>query len=122
MKLVESFNRRIYDIRDRFGIHGYRGNRIPVEKIGMATWLTISMVGKLLCMAWAVLAFSGKQVSLGEWRLVLVGLLMWGFGDFYASACHRGILYHHMDLLADYLDSRIKDEKKPTNPSATTDT
>jgi hypothetical protein len=111
--LSVKFNRKIYDVRNRFGIKDYKGNIVSVEKKGMAIWLVVSILGKFLCIIWAVQAFGGNSVTLADWQVALLGLLMWGLGDFYATACHRGIIYHHVDMLAEYLDGRISNIGTP---------
>ena len=37
---------------------------------------------------------------------LLAGAMMWVVDEFFIRAAHRGILYHHMDFLADWLDRK----------------
>jgi hypothetical protein len=44
-------------------------------------------------------------------HLLIIGILLWAPGDYFCRTGHRGLIYHHADLLADYLDRRLHEAR-----------
>lgn len=108
------WNGKVYEIGERFGRASYRTNIVRVEKASIWFWCVASVGGRILCMLWAVATATGGKGDYASWRLVVPGAMMWVAGEFFIRAANRGILYHHMDFLAEWLGAHNADRAIPT--------
>ena len=96
-----------YVTEEKFGFAHYRKPIVWFDKLLIAGGILGGIVGRILAAVWVlrlVLAAQGESPSL---HLLLAGVLIWASGEYFLRTGHRGLTYHHMDLLATYLDGRL---------------
>jgi hypothetical protein len=102
--------RFVYITENRFGLPDYRLPIVWFDKMILAGGILASVVGHIVSGLWVVAFVMGKDTFLSSYRCAVCGVLLWAAGEYFARTGHRGLIYHHMDLLVDYLDRRITDK------------
>ena len=105
----------MYITEDKFGIKDYRLSIVWIDKLIVLAGIVASIAGRIAAVMWVVAFLMDKP---GFWSTTpfLVGaILAWGSGEYFVRTGNRGLIYHHMDLLVDYLDKR--DAIAPANLS-----
>jgi hypothetical protein len=59
---------------------------------------------------WAVSFCLERETLFESPAFVASGVLLWALGEYFSRTGHRGLIYHHMDLLTDHLDRRMAAE------------
>jgi hypothetical protein len=111
----------IYITENKFGMEAYRKPIVWFDKILVAGGILAAAIGKVLAGMWVIhvaVTASGRM----EWAgLLVAGLLLWVSGEYFMRTGNRGLIYHHMDLLADYLDRRSEGSARQAAASGTRD-
>lgn len=102
----ERLERLVYVTEEQFGLKDYRKPILWFDKMLVVCGILAGIAGRILAGLWVL------QVSLrpdGGWNWPLLGAaaLFWAPGDYFCRTGNRGLIYHHMDLLARYLDGRL---------------
>ena len=99
----------VYVTEEHFGLKDYRKPIVWFDKLLVVGGILAGMAGRLLAGIWALHLVVGGRDSPAP-QLLAAGVLLWAAGEYFRHTGHRGLIYHHMDILADYLDRRIQEE------------
>ena len=105
--MLESLKRRIYITEPKFDFPDYRKPIPWFDKLLIVCGLTAGVAGRLMGGVWVlklVLAYESFSDLL---PLLVVAVLLWVPGDYFRNTGNRGLIYHHMDILTEYLARRI---------------
>lgn len=98
-----------YITEDKFGIEDYRLPIVWFDKLLVVGGILVSITGRIASMMWIVAFLFDRPGFLASWSFLACGILVWAAGEYFARTGNRGLIYHHMDLLAEYLDKRRDD-------------
>ena len=98
--------KQFYITEDKFGIEDYRLPIVWVDKLLVVGGITASVLGRVAAAAWVVAFVMERGEFLRSIPFLLCGVLVWGMGEYFMRTGNRGLIYHHMDLLTGYLDTR----------------
>jgi len=105
--MLEWLKRRIYITEARFGFPDYRKPIPWFDKLLIVCGLAAGIAGRLVAGAWLLKLVVGGGSFGPLLPLFMVAVLLWLPGDYFRHTGHRGLIYHHMDVLADHLAGRI---------------
>ena len=114
--MIEWLKRRIYITESKFDFPDYRKPIPWFDKLLVVGGLAAGMAGRLAAGAWLLRLVVGGDRFVDLLPLLVIALLLWLPGDYFRSTGNRGLIYHHMDILTDYLARRIGGP--PTPPEA----
>jgi len=103
--MLEWLKRAIYVTEDKFGLADYRKPIPRFDKLLVAGGILAGILGRLGALA-CVVAYYTQNASGDVWRLLIASILVWWCGDYFCRTGHRGLIYAHMDLLADWIEAR----------------
>jgi hypothetical protein len=101
---MRELKKLVYVTEDRFGIPDYRKPIVWFDKMLVVCGILAGIFGRLLAGYWVVDAVVNGRALTQNLPLPLVGVLAWATGEYFCRTGNRGLMYHHMDLLAGYLD------------------
>jgi hypothetical protein len=102
----------IYVTEERFGLKDYRKPIVWFDKLLVVGGILAGIAGRLLAGVWALeLVVGGRDGAAPQ--MLAAGVLLWAAGEYFCRTGHRGLIYHHMDMLADYLDRRMRGQTNP---------
>jgi len=105
--MLEWLKRRIYITEPKFGLPAYRKPVPWFDKLLIVCGLAAGAAGRLTAGAW-LLKLVVANGSFGDLLpLLSIALLLWLPGDYFRHTGNRGLIYHHMDILAEYLEKPI---------------
>ena len=91
---------------DKFGFKDYRSPIVWIDKVILVGGILAAIIGRIVAVMWAVAFVLEKSGPLCSWSFLICGILLWAAGEYFTRTGNRGLIYHHMDLLAEYLDKR----------------
>ena len=95
-----------YITEDKFGMPDYRLPIVWLDKLLVVGGITASVTGRVAAGVWVVAFVMQEGLLLRSFPFLLCGVLVWAMGEYFTRTGNRGLIYHHMDLLEDYLDRR----------------
>ena len=95
--------RHVYVTEPKFGFAAYRKPIPWFDKLLVVGGLAAGMAGRLTAGAWLLRLVVGGEAFGDLLPLLAVAVLLWLPGDYVRRTGNRGLIYHHMDLLAEYL-------------------
>lgn len=108
----ERLEKLIYISDDKFGMKDYRLSIVWFDKLILLAGVITSIMGRIAAMIWVVAIILEKPGFLSSFSFLISSVLIWAGGEYFTRTGNRGLIYHHMDLLVDYLDKKPIDGKK----------
>jgi hypothetical protein len=104
--MLEWLKRRIYVTEPKFDFPDYRKPIPWFDKVLIVCGLAAGVAGRLTGGVWLLKLVVARE-AFGDLLLLLaVAVLLWVPGDYFRATGNRGLIYHHMDILAEYLAKR----------------
>ena len=104
--MLERLTRRIYMTEAKFDVPDYRKPIPWFDKMLIVCGLTAGVAGRLMGGVW-LLRLVVAHESFGDLMpLLATAVLLWVPGDYFRNTGNRGLIYHHMDILTEYLARR----------------
>lgn len=107
--MLDRLKRCIYVTEARFCFSDYRKPIPWFDKLLIVFGLAAGAAGRLLAGAWLLKLVVGGGDLGALLPMLVAALLLWLPGDYFRHTGNRGLIYHHMDLLADYLAGQKPD-------------
>jgi hypothetical protein len=107
MELKKWLEQKIYITEEKFDLPDYRTPIVWFDKMLVAGGILISIVGRILSLIWILLFVQNDMQSIGQWKILVVGVLLWACGEYFLRTGNRGLIYFHMDFLVEYLEKRL---------------
>lgn len=104
MKWLE---KHMYITEKRFDLEDYRKPIVWFDKMLVTCGLLGSIVGQLLCLVWALNFVKNDMQSLQPLQILISGAVLWLGGQYFYNTGNRGLIYYHMDFLAEYLERKL---------------
>ena len=102
---------RFYITEPKYGFAHYRKPIVWFDKLLVVCGILAGIAGRVMAGMWVlqfVLRPDGLQPGPG---LFVLAVLLWLPGEYFCRTGHRGLIYYHVDLLADYLDRRLQEQR-----------
>ena len=100
----------MYITENKFGIKDYRLSIVWIDKVILVGGILSSITGRMVSLLWAISFVLEKPGLMQSWAFLVCGVLLWAVGEYFTRTGNRGLIYHHMDLLAEYLDRQDDDK------------
>ncbi len=98
---------RLYVTEERFGFADYREPIVWFDKLLIVAGILAGICGRVFAAVWVLRFVLRAEGGSASPHLLLAGVLAWASCEYFLRTGHRGLIYHHMDLLASYLDGRL---------------
>ncbi len=105
----------MYITEPRFGVPDYRKPIVWFDKMLVIFGFLASIIGQILCTIWAFKFAIGDMATIQPLSLLVVGILLWLPGSYFRCTGNRGLIYHHMDFLVQYLEDLIENRRQPAH-------
>jgi len=100
---------RFYLTEEKFGFTDYRKPIVWFDKMLVVLGILAGIAGRVMAAVWVLLFVLRPDGSGPGLWLLAAAVLIWAPGEYFCRTGHRGLIYHHMDLLADYVDRRLSE-------------
>jgi hypothetical protein len=105
--MLEWLKRRLYVTEPKFDFADYRKPIPWFDKSLIVCGLAAGIAGRLAGGAWLLRLVVSGDAFADLLPLLMVAVLLWLPGDYFRSTGNRGLIYHHMDILTEYLAKRV---------------
>ena len=109
--MITRLEKLFYVTENKFGFENYRKPIVWFDKLLVVGGILAGIIGRLCAGVWVVKFVLDKYEYIQTVPLLIIGILLWTGGEYFLRTGNRGLIYHHMDLLLDYLDKSIKREQ-----------
>jgi len=107
--------RVVYRTEEKFGFERYRKPIVWFDKMLVLLGMLAGVAGRMFGAIWVLQLATGQQSFTSLLPLLTVAVLLWVPGEYFCRTGNRGLIYHHMDILADYLDRKLASTEQREN-------
>ena len=105
--MIQKLKDLIYITEEKFDLPDYRMPIVWFDKMLVVVGILAGIAGRIMVGIW-VLGFAMRDQAVPSAPAVLIaGVLLWAAGEYFSRTGNRGLVYYHMDMLAEYLERRL---------------
>jgi len=97
----------VFITEPKFGFEKYRKPIVWFDKLLVVGGILAGIAGRLLAAVWVIRFVLDDAGPAPAPAFLVAGVLIWTAGEYFLRTGHRGLIYHHTDLLVDYLDQKL---------------